>query len=173
MKYYKLTLLLLSFVFFIQTPLKADAYFLDFNFILNESNAGKKANQILKKQLDQGVKNLKSREKELQNTEKNIIQQKKILSAEEYKKKITELRTKVSSLQKDRNKLMESISSKRNKARKELLNTLNPIVKNYMKEKNIKIVLDKKNILLGDENLNITKNILDLLNKELKTLKLN
>ena len=68
---------------------------------------------------------------------------------------------------------MESISSKRNKARKELLNTLNPIVKNYMKEKNIKIVLDKKNILLGDENLNITKNILDLLNKELKTLKLN
>ena len=42
-----------------------------------------------------------------------------------------------------------------------------------MQEKKIRIVLDKKNILLADENLDITKEIMVLLNKQIKTLKLN
>ena len=42
-----------------------------------------------------------------------------------------------------------------------------------MQEKNIKIVLDKKSILLGDENLDITKEIMVLLNKKLKSINLN
>lgn len=42
-----------------------------------------------------------------------------------------------------------------------------------MKEKNIRLVLDKKDLILADENLDITKDIMDLLNKRLKTIKLN
>ena len=53
-----------------------------------------------------------------------------------------------------------------------LLKNLNPIVKNYMQEKNIKIVLDKKSILLGDEKLDITKDIMTSLNSKLKSIKL-
>ena len=41
-----------------------------------------------------------------------------------------------------------------------------------MNEKSIKIVLDKKSILLADENLDITKDILGLLNKKLKSINL-
>ena len=82
------------------------------------------------------------------------------------------MRIKVSSLQKDRNKLLESVSKKRGKAKAELLKNLNPIVKNYMQEKNIKIVLDKKSILLGDEKLDITKDIMTSLNSKLKSIKL-
>ena len=155
-----------------QQPLQAQTYFLDFKFILNESDAGKKANKLLNNELNQGIKKLKDTEKNLQKEEKNIIQQKKILSPEEYKKKITALRSKVSSLQKERNLLLESVAKKRRTARKQLFDSLNPIVKNYMGEKNIKIVLDKKNVLLGDENLDITKDIMGLLNKKLKSINL-
>ena len=42
-----------------------------------------------------------------------------------------------------------------------------------MKEKNIRMVVDKKSLLLADENLNITSEIMDLLNKKLKSIKLN
>ena len=42
-----------------------------------------------------------------------------------------------------------------------------------MAEKNIKLVLDKKSILLGDENLDITKDIVVLLNKKMKSINLN
>ena len=82
------------------------------------------------------------------------------------------MRLKVSKLQQDRNTLLETVAKQRSKARNELLKNLNPIIKNYMQEKKIRIVLDKKNILLADESLDITKEIIDQLNKKLKTIKL-
>ena len=173
MKLKKNLLIFLVVLFFYQQPLQANTYFLDFKLILNQSEAGKKAQKTLKNQLENGVKSLRDREKKLQSEEQKTIQQKKIISAEEYKKKINDLRNKVSSLQNDRNSLLESVSKKRIKARNELLKDLNPIVKNYMQEKNIKIVLDKKSIVLGDENLDITKEIMVLLNKKLKSINLN
>ena len=166
-----LTSLLLLFSF--QNKLFSEIRYVDFKYVLNESKAGKEAQVYLKKKLDNGVKNLKNKEKTIQDEEKTIIKQKKVISAEEYKKKVTELRKKVSSLQTERNNLLDSIAKQRSKARTELLKTLNPIIKNYMKEKKIRLVLEKKSILLADENLNITKEITDLLNKKLKSIKLN
>ena len=104
---------------------------------------------------------------------KKIIQQKKILSAEEYKNKVKELRSNVSSLQKERNNLLESVAKQRTYARNELLKALNPIIKDYMNEKKIRMVVDKKSLLLADENLDITKEITTKLNKKLKSIKLN
>ena len=166
-----LTSLLLLFSF--QNKLFSEIRYVDFKYVLNESKAGKEAQVYLKKKLDNGVKNLKNKEKTIQDEEKKIIKQKKVISAEEYKKKVTKLREKVTSLQKQRNKLLDSVAKQRSKARTELLKTLNPIIKNYMKEKKIRLVLEKKSILLADENLDITKEITDLLNKKLKSIKLN
>ena len=157
-----------------QTNLFSDVpHFIDFKYILNQSDAGKKAQKTLKQNLDNGIKKLKEKEKNLQSEEKKIIEQKKIINPDEYKKKVNELRKKVSNLQKERNKILNDIAVKRSKARNELLKNLNPIIKNYMQEKKIRIVLDKKNILLADENLDITKEIMVVLNKQIKTLKLN
>ena len=148
-------------------------HFLDFKLILNESDAGKKAQSFLKKKLEGGIKALKSKEIKIQEEEKKIIQQKKVISAEEYKKKVTTLRSKVDSLQKERNSLLSNVSKQRSKAKAELLKNLNPIIKDYMKEKNIRMVLDKKSMLLADEGLDITKDIVKILNSKLKSIKLN
>ena len=83
------------------------------------------------------------------------------------------MRSKVSSLQKERNNLLENVSKERTKARNELLKSLNPILKDYMKEKNIRMVVDKKSILIADEKLDITKDIIKILNEKLKSIKLN
>ena len=42
-----------------------------------------------------------------------------------------------------------------------------------MKEKNIRMVVDKKSILIADEKLDITKDIIKILNEKLKSIKLN
>ena len=42
-----------------------------------------------------------------------------------------------------------------------------------MKEKKIRMIVDKKSLLLADENLNVTEDIMALLNKKLKSIKLN
>ena len=170
----KIYLLIIILIPIISNNLKAEVpYIVDFKYILNESEAGKKAQNFLKTKLKKGLDNLKSKEKKIQDEEKKLIEQKKLITPEEYKKKVTELRQKVSSLQKERNVLLESVAKSRSKARAELLKNLNPILKDYMKEKNIRLVLDKKDLILADENLDITKDIMDLLNKRLKTIKLN
>ncbi len=169
----KKILILIIFVFFYNSQILADnPHYLDFKFILNKSDAGAKSQSFLKKKLENGFKTIKDKEKKILEEEKKLIQQKKILSAEDYKKKVSALREKVSALQKERNSLMQSVAKQRNKAKNILLQNLNPIVKDYMKEKNIRVVIDKKSILLADENLDITKNIMDRLNKKLKSIKL-
>ena len=147
-------------------------HFLDFKLILNQSVAGKKAQDFLKKKLDKGIQSLQSKEKNLLEEEKKIIQQKKVLSEDEYKKKISELRSKVSNLQKERNKLLQSVAKQRSQARNTLLKNLNPIINDYIKEKKIRMVVDKKSLLLADENLDITKDIMNLLNQKLKSINL-
>ena len=148
-------------------------HFLDFKMILNESIAGKKAQTFLKQKIQNGFKNIKENEKNILEEEKKIIQQKKIISNDEYQKKVSELRKKVSTIQKERNDLLQSTAKQRSKAKDTLLKNLNPIVRTYMIEKKIRIVIDKKYVLLGDDNLDITNDIIDLLNKKLKTINLN
>ena len=148
-------------------------YYLDFKLILNESVAGKKAQNELQKKLNTGLKSLNSREKKIREEEKQIIGQKKLIDATEYKKKVSNLRQKVSQLQKDKSSLIEKVAKERSKARNELLKNLNPIIKEYMKEKKIRYVMDKKSLILADESLDITNDIIKKLNAKLKEIKLN
>lgn len=167
-------LLVLIILSFSQSNLLAEIpYYVDFKFVLNESNAGKKAQTELKNRLEKGIKNIREKEKKLQDEEKKIISQKKILKPEEYKNKVDELRSKVSNLQKERKDLLNKTSSLRTKARNELLKNLNPIIESYMQEKKIRLVIDKKNIILADEKLDITKEIIKILNTKLQSIKLN
>ena len=168
MKFVKLIIL---FTFINLGNLNAETpYYIDFKYVLNESVAGKKAQKDLKNQLQKGLSQVKTKEKKIQDEEKKIIQQKKLISSEEYKKKVNELRTQVSKLQTERQKLLNSVAQRRAKAKNELLKSLNPLIEAYMKEKNIKMVIDKKYLLLANKELDITKDITNLLNGKLKSL---
>ena len=169
----KIFIIILSIFLYSSITLADTPYFLDFKLILNESVAGKKAQTFLKNKLDSGFKNIAEKEKKILDEEKKLIQQKKILAPEEYKKKVTELRNKVSKIRKKRSDLLNTVAKQRSKARNELLKNLNPIIKDYMNEKKIRMVVDKKNLIMADESLAITKDIMGILNKKLSTIKLN
>ena len=160
------TIMLTETALFAQIP-----HYIDFQEILNQSTAGKKAQDQLKQKLKQSVDKLNKTQKDLQEEEKKIIQQKKLISAEEYKKKVEELRKKVSSLQKNRSQALQKIATQRAKAKSELLKNLNPIIKEYMQEKQIRMVLNKKDLILADEKLNITNDIMKLVNTKIKSVK--
>ena len=157
--------------FSILTNLMGDTpYYIDFKFVLNESVAGKKAQSDLKTELEKGLNKLSSTQKSLQEDEKKLIQQKKSITPEEYKKKLVELRSKVDKLQKERKKIMDKIASRRAQAKSQLLKNVNPLIEQYMKEKNIKMVIDKRSILLASKELDITKEITKLLDGKLKSI---
>ena len=77
--------ILIIFSLFSQN-LKADVpHFVDFKFILNQSKAGKQAQDFLKKKLNDGIKKLQDQEKKVQEEEQKIIKQKKVLANKEQK----------------------------------------------------------------------------------------
>ena len=169
----KLILVVFISSFFNQNISAELPYYLDFKFILNESIAGKKAQKDLKNKLETGLKELNKTEQNLQSDEKKIIAQRKIISDKEYKKKVKELRQKVINLQKNKKNLLDTVAKQRSKARSELLKNLNPVIKDYMEEKKIRYVMDKKSLILADESLDITQDIIKKLNDKIKSVKLN
>jgi outer membrane protein len=116
---------------------------------------------------------LNDKEKNLLNEEKELIKKKRIISEEEYKNKIKELRKKVIDLRKLKNESLSDLTKKRTNARNTLLKNLNPILKQYMQDKQIRMVIDKKDLILADEKLDITDDIIKILNDKLKSIKLN
>ncbi len=153
--------------------LASDVYFIDYSKVMNESKAGKKAQESLKKILVNSNKKFNETAKKLKEEENKIISQKNVLSKDDYKKKVDELRKKVFALNKEREKNIKEVASKRKKAGDEMLKNLNPILGKYMEDNNISVVIDKKNVLMGNKKFEITSQIIELLNKNLKSLNLN
>ena len=161
---------LTSFLFF-SIVLAENIYFIDFNQVLNQSNAGSEAQKKLQKKFLDETEKFKKQEEDIKKQESDLISQKKVISGEDYKKKVDELRSKVADLQKSKQESLNTIAKLRNEAKQELLKTLNPIIKKYMENNSISIVLDKQSIILADSNLEITDKIIEILNKELKSVK--
>ena len=145
---------------------------LDMKFVLNESKAGKGAQDFLKKSFSTNQKKYADMEKQLKKEESDLLAKKNILSNEEYNKKANSLRKKVIDYQSQRRASLDKISSQRAESRETLLKKINPIVDTYIKENNISLVLDKNNTLGGNPKFDITKVIVEKLNKELPSLNL-
>lgn len=149
------------------------SHFLDFTKVLNSSKSGADAQKKLKDKFAKESKKFTKLEQNIRKEESEIISQKKTISADEYKKKVEALRKKVADLQKEKQKTFNDIAKSRNNAKQSLLKAVNPIIKKYMEDNNIRLVLDKKNVILGDQTLEITDQIINILNKELPSIKVN
>lgn len=171
---YKITLILLFFTTFFEKNVFAnDLYFIDYSKVMNESTAGKKAQKALSDLLKSSNKKFNDTAKKLKEEENKIISQKNVLTKDDYRKKADDLRKKVFDLNKQREKSLKDIASKRIKAGDEMLKNLNPILGKYMEQNNITVIIDKKNVLMGNKKFEITSQIIEILNKNLKSINLN
>jgi len=161
----KMFLITVLFLFSIENLFANDTYFIDFNKVLNSSKAGMSAQSNLKKKFKSESEKFKKKEDELRKEESDLIAKKKLISQEEYKKIVQTLRGKVIELQKNKKKSLDSIGQSRNEARKKLLKIVNPIIKKYMEDNKIRIIVDKQSVILADTTLEITDKIIAILNK--------
>ena len=144
--------------------------YIDLKYVLNNSKAGKGAQDFLKKSFNDKQKEFVKMEKALKKEEEDLISKKDQLSKEDYKNKTDSLRKKVATYQASRREAINKITKQRAEAKKKLLDKLDPLIKNYISENNISLVLDKKNIVAGTKTVDITEIIVEKLNKELPSL---
>ena len=147
--------------------------FLDMNKIMLQSKAGKSITVELEKLHKNNITTFKQKEEDLKNKETSIVSQKNVLSNEEFEKKINSLRKEANEYRIKRRDLINSLTEKRVEAQNKLIKTLNPILADYSKKNSISMIIQKKNIIIGKSELEITDDILKLLDDNLNTFDLN
>ena len=147
--------------------------FLDMNKIMLQSKAGKSITIQLEKLHKKNIDTFKKQEEELKNKELSIVSQKNVLTKEEFEKKINLLRKEANEYRIKRRDSINSLTKKRVDAQNKLINVINPILADYSKKNSISIIIQKKNIIIGKSELEITDDILKILDNSLNTVDLN
>ncbi len=142
--------------------------FLDVEFIINKSKPALVIIKKIEKIRDQETKKLKEIEDNLKKKNDDLIKTKNLISDEELKKKISSLREEAKSFDDLRKKTIKDLNIKKNKELNEFLKLVNPIIQEYMKEKSIDMIIDKKNIFMAKSKNDITEDILKIVNTKIK-----
>ena len=142
--------------------------FLDVEFIINKSEPALVIIKKIEKIRDQETKKLKEIENNLKKKNDDLIKTKNLISDEELKKKISSLREEAKSFDDLRKKTIKELNIKKNKELNEFLKLINPIIQEYMKEKSIDMIIDKKNIFMAKSKNDITEDILKIVNTKIK-----
>lgn len=166
--------LIIFFVFFhfFSSNTYSDIVYLDVQFILDNSNIGnyykkklKIDNDKIKSEIDTEGAIIKKKEEEINN-------KKNLLKKSEIEKEIKNLNKLLIDYQSKRNKFNNKINNEKKNYSSKILKILNPLLTKYVESNNISLVIEKKNVLVGVKTLDITKNILKILNEEVKRNKL-
>ena len=147
--------------------------YLDTNFLLSQSEVGKYVNSKLKNINDKNNEEFKKIEMNIKSSEEKLIKQKNILKKEDYENKISDLKNEFKSYQEQRKNKIAELTQLRNKAGNEILKHINEILTKYSQDKSISLIIEKKNVVIGKTDLDVTSDILSLLNKKVKKIELN
>ena len=163
---------LLFFFFYLNNANSNNFVYLDVQYIIDNSKLGKFYKEEIKVLQNQNTSELKTKKKEITDLELEIKNKKNVLSESEIGKKVNELNILIKNYQILRNKLHNKIVKMKKNYTENILKTLNPILTNHVKVNDIKVVLDKKNVLVGIKTLDITDIILTKLDEssEIKNL---
>ena len=148
-------------------------FYVDIDKIVKESNVGKKVEKDFLSIVKKKNKKINKIEKDLKKKDSDLIKQKNILSKDELSKKIKSLEKEIKSYRTDKSKFNQNISQKKLRATSEMVVYLNRILGKYASDNSASLIIQKKNIIIGKSELDITQQILEIFNKEVKSVKFN
>jgi outer membrane protein len=147
--------------------------YVDMEILMNFSEAGKSIKSQITTIHKKSMTKLKTIEEELKKEESGLIKQKNVISNEEFEKKLSLLRNKASDYQNQRKKSNDYINKKRMSATSDLVTLIQPILAEYANNNSISIIIQKKNIVIGKTELDITQDVLKILNGKHKKIVIN
>ena len=145
--------------------------YLNMEKIMKTSKAGKSIIEKINETNKKNIEKFKKIEEELKNDEQDLITKKNILSEEEFKKKFDLLKKKINDYKILRQNSIQDITTKRRNASSEFFKKINPILGKYATDNNISFILQKKNIIMGKTELDITDDVLKIIDKEVSKIK--
>ena len=171
----KILLLLISTIFlFVTIPVFSEQkiVFINMDKVISISNAG---SSILKQLTDLNNNNLeffKKEEKKFKEKETKLISQKNIISEKDFKNKVNELKSEINNYNQNRNKMLADFNKLKIDNTNNLLKLINPILVKFSNDKEIAIILQKKDLVVAKTQLDITDEVIKIVNSEVKEFKI-
>ena len=145
--------------------------FVDIDFIVNNSISGKNLNQLIDDKNKKITSELQKYRKSLEEKKSKIVSQKNILKKEELDNLIKDYDNEVKKFNEIRKKKTDEFNNFSINSKKKIIDLLNPLISSYLKKESIQILLQKDKIIFGEDNLDITKEIMKLFNDKHNKMK--
>ena len=146
--------------------------FVDMDRLISVSKPGSSIFNQLKEISNKNLNFLKKEENKFKEKEKILIAQKNIISETDFKNKVDELKSEINNYNLNRKKMIEKFNKLKVENTNNLLKLINPILAKYSTEKEISMILQKKDLIIGKTELDITDKIITIINDEIKEFKI-
>ena len=146
--------------------------FVDLNKIMTTSKPGSSILEQLNKKNNQLLNNLKKDQKKLKDDEVKLIAQKNIISKEEFQSRIDKLKIEINIYNQNRKNIIKEFNVLKAETTDKFMKMINSIFVEYSSEKSIAMIFDKKNMIIGQSELDITNEIIKIVNTEIKEFKI-
>ena len=169
-KFIIVLLILLNQINFVYA--EVNIVFVDLNKIMTTSKPGSFILENLNKKNNQLLNNFKKDEKKLKDDEIKLISQKNILSEEEFKSTVKKLKIQINTYNENRKKTIKDFNILKAETTDKFMKMINSIFIKYSNDKSISMIFDKKNMIIGKSELDITDEIIKIVNNEIKEFKI-
>ena len=174
MKILKNFFLILFFFSIFINQLRAEnkVSFLDIDYILSNTLSGQLLLTNLKNEEELKINKFKFKDEDFKKEEAKILAKKNIISKEEINKELRLLQVKFNKYNKVKIKEIDELKTKRNRNIVNFLNLINPIIEKYMSDNSIYMLIDKKNVFIANKEYDITNNLIELIDNQIKTIEI-
>ena len=142
--------------------------FADIDLIVQNSEIGKKTLSKIEKINKSNIEKLTNFQKQLKDREKEIKVKKNIISEEEFKKEVENLKNQLAEFNKKKDLMVKEFSDLKNNELKALFAKINPVIQNYMNENSIEILINSKNIFIGNIKSDLTQVLISEINSKVE-----
>ena len=170
MKHLKFILLFILFLStgYTETKAQQNVAFADIDLIIKNTNVGRLTLDKINEVNNANIEKLKSFEEEIKIEEDKINKKKNLISKEEFQNEINQLRIKLNEFNKKKNMMSNSFKTIKSKELDNLFKIINPIIQNYMNANSVQILLNSKNIFMGKKEIDLTQQLIDEINNQVK-----
>ena len=167
--FFKVCLYLILFLnFFNISNAEQSVKFVNIDLLVNKTKIG---NQMLTKisSLDkENIKILKSFEKQIKEKQDEIKIKKNVISDMEFEKEVSNLNKKILDFNNQKKTMVEELTNIKNKELNLFFKNIKPVVQNYMNENSIDMIVNSKNIFMGNNKSDITNDLIEKININFK-----
>ena len=164
-----LYLLLLPSVSYAEFP-ETSIGIIDINRILSESKAAIDASKQIEKIARDIEDEIKEGDEKIIKEQNLLIESQAIMAPEAFETKRLEYESKIQKYNNERQAKLLKIDELIATSRNDVLNALKPILEEVSNEKGITVLLEKASVMLNADKMDISDEVIKLLNKELSSL---